>query len=400
MRASLFFEETIMKVYLKDNQKWAAEERRRIKKRGIILASVILLSAAVFTAVVLYRCQYLENGRYYPQITLEDAPTMDEPVVYVYEDFSNVVKSPSLPFTMLTAGDVIWDNDEYCIFLYQDAYYIISETEMETACMLEYYILPALRADVTGSTSFDRQVGYLNSRYIETVCLTFALGGRGNLYSVNYRLLLPEGRDILVTGISADIDVHRVWGNVEKIFYSIHEVIPQKEGKTTIIDFEAVRNESSGSLIGNIVVNVDGDAGSPMDEEFFPAGTLQSEIQINPGGIHKLESGTLYKSGEEKAVMVGEDFDTLAFVFSYGLPVELTDIELIGPSGDIFYPDERHEFLGYDYVFLVDQPMQGEWRFVWTAPDRIGNYEVYYTKPMYYTPPKELEQGAGNKETP
>jgi len=389
-----------MKVNLKDNKKWAAEERRRLKKRGIILASVILLSAAAFTGTVRYRCWYLENGRYYPQITLEDTPAAGEPVVYAYEGFDNVVRSPSLPFTMLTAGDVLSDHEEYCIFLYQDAYYVIAETEEESTCILKDLILPVLGADVTGSTCFNVQEGYLNNRHVETQCLTFALGDRGNLYSVNYRLLLSAGRDIVIAGISADMDVDGVCRNVEKIFYSIREIVPQKEGKTTVIDFEAVGGGPADSMIGNITVHVDGNGEYPMDQDFLPEGTLQSEIQSNPGGIHKLEPGTLYKSNEEKAVTVEEDFDTLAFVFSYGLPVELTDIELVSPSGDIYDPDERHKFLGYDYVFLVDRPMQGEWRFVWTAPDRIGNYEVYYTKPMHYNTPAELAQRAGNKETP
>lgn len=384
-----------MRVNLKDNEKWAAEERRRQKKRGIILAGAILLSAAVFAGILLYRCQYIENGRYYPRIALGNAPTADEPVVYTYEGFWKVVKSPTLPYTMLTAGDIIADNGEYCVFLYQDAYYVMAETETETSDVLISHILPALGADVTGSTCFDRQEGYLNSRHVETECCTFTLGGRGNLYSISYRLLLPEGRDILIVGISSDVDVDGVYRNIEKIFYSIHKVSAPKEGKTEIIDFEVVESEAPETLIGNIVVNVD--EGVPMDEEFYPEDTPQNEIQPNPGGIHKLEPGMLYKSSEEKAVMVEEDFESLAFVFSYGLPVELTDIELVSPSGDVYYPDERHKFLGYDYVFFVEVPMQGEWKFVWTAADRIGNYEGYYTLPQHYIPPEEVAKGRGDE---
>lgn len=389
-----------MKVNLKDNRKWAAEESRRRKRRGVIIASTILLSASIFAGVLMYRYRYVENGRYYPQIVLEDAFTADEPVVYVFDEFERMVKSPSLPYTMLAAGDVISDNDKYCIFWYQNAYYVMAETEAETSYVLKKEILPALGANVTGSTGFNRQEGYLNNRHIETECLTFTLDGRRNLYTMSYRLLLLEGRDIVITGISSDMDVCGVLKNMEKIYYSIHEVTPQKEGKTQTIHFDVVGDEGYDSLIGNIVVNMDGSDGVPMDGDLFPEGTAQSEVQPNPGGIHDLETGVLYKSGEEKAVMVQEDFDTLAFVFSYGLPTELTSIELVGPSGDVFYPDERHKFIGYDYVFYVDAPMQGEWRFVWTADDRIGNYEGYYTKPQHYSPPADLvQQQAGDSET-
>ena len=381
-----------MRVNLKDNKKWAAEESRRRKRRGIVIASTIFLSASIFAGVLMYRYRYVEYGRYYPQIVLEDAPTADEPAVYIFDEFEKMVKSPSLPYTMLAAGDAISDNDEYCIFWYQGAYYVMAETEVETSYELTKEILPALGANVTGSTAFNRQEGYLNNRHIETECLTFTLDGRGNLYTMSYRLLLPEGRDIVITGITSDVNMYGIYQNIEKIFLSIHEIIPQKEGKTQTINFDVVGGEGYDSLIGNIVVNMDGNDGVPMDGDFFPKGTAQSEIQPNPGGIHDLETGVLYKSGEEKAVMVQEDFDTLAFVFSYGLPVELISIELIGPSGDVFYPDERHKYIGYDYVFYIDAPTQGEWRFVWTADGRIGNYEGYFTKPQHYSPPADLVQ--------
>lgn len=388
-----------MKINLEDNGKWVTEERRRQKRRGLVLAGAILLLAAVFAGIWAYRYRYVESGRYYPQIILEAAPAADEPVVYISGEFKKVVKSPSLPFTMLAAGDVISDGDEYCIFLYQDAYYVMAEVEAETSYVLRHHILPALGADMAGSTCFNRQEGYLNSRHVETECRTFTLGNSGNLYTISYRLLLPEGRDIVIVGISSGMDMESVRRNIEKIFYSIHEVTPQKVGKTQAIDFEVAGEGNPGSLIGNIVVHMDGGAGIPMDEEFFPGGTAQGEICPNPGGIHELGTGMLYKSGEEKSVMVEEDFDALAFVFSYGLPVELTSIQLVGPSGDVFYPDSQYKFIGYDYVFLVDAPMQGEWRFVWTAADRIGSYEGYYTKPRHYIPPAELVRQTDDRET-
>lgn len=381
-----------MRVYLKDNKEWAAEERRHRKKRWIVLISAILLSAGIFAGLLIYRYRYVENGRYYPQIVLEDAPTANGPMTYIFDGFEKMVKSPSLPYTMLVAGDAILDNDEYCIFWYQNAYYVMAETEAETSHVLMDQILPALGANVTGSVAFNRREGFLNSRHIKTECLTFTLKDKGNLYTISYRLLFPEGKDIMITGISSDVDVYEVYQNMEKIFYSIHEVMPQKEGKTETIDFEVVGDENFDSLIGNIVVNMDDSDGRPMDEEFFSKDTAQSEILPNPGGIHDLETGVLYKSGEEKSVMVQEDFDSLAFVFSYGLPVELSSIELVGPAGDVFYPDERHQYIGYDYVFYVDAPVQGEWRFVWTADGRIGNYEGYYTRPQHYSPPAELVQ--------
>jgi len=387
-----------MRVNLKDNKKWATEESRRRKKKGAILASAILSSVCVCAGLLTYHYFYVENGKYYPRIVLEDAPT-NEPMVYIFDGFEKMVKSPSLPYTMLAAGDVILDNDEYCIFLYQDAYYVMAETEAETSDVLKNQILPALGANVTGSAGFNHREGYLNNRRIETECLTFSLGDRGNLYTISYRLLLPEGRDIVITGISADVDVYSVYQNVEKIFYSIHEVTQQKEGITQTIDYEVVGNEVYDSLIGNIVVNMNGNDEIPMDKDLFPKDTLQSEIKPNPGGIHNLEDGVLYKSGEEKMVLVEDDFDTLAFVFSYGKPVELSSIELVGPSGDVFYPDERHKCIGYDYVFYVDAPMQGEWTFIWTAENRIGNYEGYYTKPQHYTPPADLIKQTGDRKT-
>lgn len=387
-----------MKVNLKDNKKWAAEERRRQKKRGSVIAGMVFLLVLLAAGTWVYRYHYVESGRYYPQIILASAPTGEEPAVYIAEDFENMVKSPSLPFTMLAAGDVVLDTEVYCIFWYQGAYYVMTETEEETADALATHIFPALGASVTGSASFNRQEGYLNNRHVETECLTVTVE-QGDLYTVNCRLLFPGNRDIVISGISPDAEMGEVWRNIEKIFYSIHETIPQKTGKTQTIDLNVLGEGQPDSLIGNIVVNMEGNGAAPMDEEFFPEGTSQDEILPNPGGIHELEDQVLYKSSEEKALVVEEDFDRLAFVFSYGLPVELSSIELIGPSGDIFYPDERYQYVGYDYVFLVDSPVQGEWRFVWTAADRIGNYEGYYTKPQHYTPPAKLVRQEDTTET-
>jgi len=212
-----------MKINIKDNNQWIADETKKRKKRIIILVTLILLMAAALGGSILYTNHAIKTGKIYPTIALQEAPGEGMPSVQTTVGYEKVVKTPTLPFTMTVKGDVVSEGDSFCTLLIEGDYISICEIapSVATKTYIKDSLIPSLGAQPIEAATFHEKRGYLNNRYVETEADTITIGKNKRLYCMSYRLIISSSADILITGISSDIEMEELNNKLQNVFYSI-----------------------------------------------------------------------------------------------------------------------------------------------------------------------------------
>lgn len=359
-----------MKLKLKDNKTWIKEEREKRKRRILTIMVMLIILAAAASALILNAELSIRKGKFYPVIALADTPTGEEPLVRSTNGFDKIIKCPNLPYTMIVAGDLVAEGSSFCVFQYEGYYISVCEVSKnaQTEDVLANILLPGLNGQVAETQKFNEQEGYLNERHIQTFGATVKLLDNKKLYTLNYRILLGGDTDIYLCGINRKAQMQPVQNILDNVFYSFHE-LTEKD----ITDNVAMMNMD----IEGISAQEESDMEDwPLDED-----TLQEGETYDPtsyaSGVRKKQDNVIYARNEEAAVNVTEDYEHACFVFSYEIDRELDSILLYDPDGDNFYFPEFYDYyFEAEYVFFIDQPIQGEWKFVYNAGDEIGYYRT------------------------
>lgn len=369
-----------MKLNMKDNRQWIAAESKKRKVKIIVIIGLFIAMVVLFGISKLYSSYIIKTGKIYPQIVLQDAPGTESPVVQTTVGYEKVVKTPTLPYTMTVKGDVVSEGASICTLLIDGDYVTICE--ISSAAITKEYLkdalIPSLGAQPTAVTTFNEQRGFLNSRYIETEADTIATGEKKPLYCMSYRLIIGGSTDILINGISFDTDMEALNNKLQSIFYSIYQLADA-----------AVKSESQASeSIDNISVNEETTEYPSTDIDMDSDYVINGSEPINPKNynnhIYDIDENTLYKTDEEKVVDVDETIEEAVFLFSYQRNVELKKICLIDPEGKEYQYNQFVNELTPRYVFYVNNPMQGEWKFVYTVPEHIGYFRGQVMKKATY----------------
>lgn len=358
-----------MKLTMKDNKQWVAAERkkrsRKIKLICLLATVITVLSAAAITYSI-----YIERtGQFYPNIALSDSTTGAEPVVRS-NGFDSILKCPSLPYTMTIGGELLVEESTSCTFLYKGYRITISEIPQKAAAVdiLSKTVIPRLDGTVNDVKVFKDQTGYLNERYVQTFGATATLNSDNRkIYSISCRVFLGE-TDILICGMSDNTEVDTLWTIMENIFYSLHEI-----GTTGAVG-------STASDIAGIRANAKTDPAAAeeeiMDDDIIKDGEVYDSTSYR-SGVRKKEKGIIYAPDLETTLTIDEDYDTAALILAYEIDEALDEITLYDPNGNEYEPEYYDYYTQAEYVFFIDNPIQGEWKFVYTAHEEMGYCWAY-----------------------
>jgi len=369
-----------MNIKFENNAKWTAKEKKKIKKRAITIT--VLLSLIVISTASIFTVNYIRKtkGLFYPSITLQDAVTGTQPQILPAEGYEQVLKAPTMPYTLLTKGEVVTDSDAFCIFLTDGMYAAVAEIpkNAETCQYIKTAIMPSLNGSVSEITSFKKQVGYLNERQVESQGTTITLNNGTDVYAMNIRVYLPYEKDILISVISSSTNMKNAEEIAENIFYSLRQLEDSQESVNSdtsnangITDIEDIEEYYS---LGD-ATDFDEQPGTCIGDPYIDTYTTQWEISNDNGYI----DGETYTFDIGAVTNEGSDSEWLYFGY-YLSWKQLKKIALQDAEGNTYYPDElRKSAKGYLlYGFNIGKGKTGEWTVVWTADDSIGQYIVEY----------------------
>lgn len=364
-----------MKLTMKDNKQWVAAKHRKLKIISILAAVIIVLSAASIS----YSLYIINTGRFYPDVALADSTTGAEPMVRLAYGYDSIIKCPTLPYTMVIDGELLTEESTYCVFAYKGYHITISEIPRNAAAVdiVSKTIIPRLYGTAMETDIFKDQTGYLNERYVQTFGATVLLDENRRIYSFTCRVFLGE-TDILICGMGNTTEMDTLWTAMENIFYSLHELGTAQAGAG-----------NAASDIDGILANAQTDpvGERPMDNDLVKAGEVYDSTSYR-SGVRKKENGIVYMPNLETVLTVQADYDRAALVLAYEIDEELDEIILCDPEGHEYEPDYYDYYTTAEYVFFVDNPMQGEWEFIYTAHDEMG-----YCWP-YIEDAKEYKKGS------
>lgn len=369
-----------MKIDLENSKKWTDKERKKIKKRAITIG--VLLGIIIISTVSLLITAYVRKtkGLFYPDVVLEDTTTGAEPKIIPVEGYTQVLKAPSLPYTMLVKGEVVSDSDSFCVFLSEGTYIVIAEvpTNATSETYLSAAIIPTLNGTVEETNSFKKQNGYLNERSVESQGITLTLNNKAKLYTMNMRVFMGGEKDILISVISPSTNMDEAEKTVEAIFYSLHYLEESSNAnETTASNGNTKPDNNQGLGTGN---------GHENDDIEYD-GNPYYDLTINEWEIPNPEAYIEGETFEYTLVADKNDSEWLAFVYISGAP-KLKEIVAISPEGEIYQAESLKWFdARYAYGFHIGKNKNGEtWKFVFTANGYIGEYlGTYATDTVWQT---------------
>jgi len=212
-----------MKPKFAPNEKWQEKERAKAKKRLIIIAVIAGLMLAFAIATTISNSISNKKGLYYPDVTLSDALTGNEPEVKTTSGYNTIIKCPTVPYTFVIGDELVKEEDSYCVFLKNEMYICICEATAlaKTEDILTNILIPALNSKSMESKVFKQKYGYLNERRVESEGITIKLEKGAKIYTSNIRVYAPEG-DILISVISKSKNMDEAQKIAETVFYSMH----------------------------------------------------------------------------------------------------------------------------------------------------------------------------------
>lgn len=363
-----------MKINLDSKDKWTAKERKKMKSRAIFIIVLISVIAVGTASLFIYSYLSKTKGLIYPNVKLEDSLTGSEPKILPTEGYEQVVKTPTLPYTLLTKGDVVKDSDSFCIFLVDEMYASIAEVpkNAETGQYLQTAVIPSLNGSVSSVTSFKKQTGFMNERQIESQGTTITLTNNSNIYAMNIRVFLSYDKDILISVISSRTNMKDAEKIAENIFYSLRLL---EDAQTQQINNQSGIGAITVDDLENIGIEQSDWDTVPEDETDNPyIDNYQTEWEIQePDGYIEGETYTFTLYPED-----GADSEWVYFAY-YLTDDRLKEIKLEGPDGTIYeYDGIKWWDTGLLYGFHVGKGMSGEWTFTWTAQSRIGEFYTGY----------------------
>ena len=369
-----------MKLKIKDNKTWVEQEKKKQRKRIYFLVLSVLFIVAATAGIYIASWMSEKYGNFYPDVLLADAPTQAEPEVYISSNLTEIIKCPSISYTMVMSGQFVGEGSSYCIFADENHYVSVCEItkNADAKQILQEIIVPALNVKSTKADLYKDQNGYLNNRYVETFGCTLTLE-KGRLYTFNYRVFLEDEKDLLISVLCAKRNLYDASDNLERIFYTLHQLEdaeknPAEGTESDIGDIEGI-TENKNSI---------DDFGEPMDENKI--GDQAYEMTPN-NGYSPIEEGKIYKQDCEKTLEITESYEHAYICFAYDINRELDSIVLYDPSGENMYFPEPYDFYKRaEYVFKVDDPEPGEWKFVYSASGEIGYYYAYVFAEEDYVP--------------
>lgn len=374
-----------MKLKLLDNDQWIRAEKKKRKRRMLSIMGCVLVFFVTLLLGILYNAYQENTGRFYPDFNLSELPSGALPVVEVPQgETHSIIKCPSLPYTLIIPGSLVTEEESYCIFLMDDLYVMVGEIP-ENQKIADYLseALYSFGEEVISCKTFNQQKGYLNERYVLTEGNTVAWKNNQKGYVLSCRVVLGSERDLLLSSVSPTMELSMARKVLESIFYTLHEMQLTEE-----------REVNPGTRTVGFTGNDSQDNNIPMDEDGFPETGNEKIIETNPNGIHQKKTGILYRSDEEVIVDVSSEYELAYFVFAYGMyDVTLQSIVLYDPEGKmIYHPDEVITNHQKEYVFHIESPMTGEWRFLFSAEDEIGYYHAFVTTKEQYLDSMEQTQ--------
>lgn len=368
----------VMKINLENKDKWSSKEQKKIKRRAITITVFLTLIAVSAATIFIVNYVRRTKGLFYPNVVLEDSVTGNQPQIIPADGYEMVVKAPTLPYTMLVKGETVTDSDAFCIFLTDGMYASIAEIpkNAETAQYLKTAIIPSLNGNSSNIDSFKKQTGYLNERQVETQGTTITLTNGSSIYAVNIRVFVPDEKDILISVISPNTNMNDAEKIAENIFYSMR----------LLDDTQTSQNNTSQSTPGAIIVDdlvIQEDNTSDWATDNDTTDTITDNPYIdNYQTEWEIPENNGYIEGETYTYNVqayDNECEWIYFAYWYSTK-KLADIKIQDPDGNIYeYDDIRKWRTGWAYGFHVGKDKSGDYTFIWTAKDSIGEFSTGYT---------------------
>lgn len=369
------------------------------KKDKFILITV---SAVIVISVIMFLFK-LATGQYesvenrFPDSTLADTPVYQSYQFKRTEELTVPISFPSIPYGMFVAGEEAFVQEDGCSFSYSDNVSIVVVEAMEgmdTSSIIKdklYMYLYGRNANTRVKyKAVVSDTGYMNGLYASYECGVYTVAGLER-YLLSYRYFTGAGKDILFMVVTEDSQWLLSMKNLlDTMFYTMYTFDPA-DGSAVILE------NSKQEPLPDTEEPIQEDAGKENTEDIsedISSSYMEYEGPISEKAKEQLERIRILREEQAKKAQEGylDGYGSTEFYASYVYEGSLTDAcfifhygevyktpgyaYLYDPDGNQYEPDSINKALSGDIVFMVKDPMPGQWSFVVEDKDGLGGCTV------------------------